>query len=175
MNVCGKRVAGVLLGMFLIAGNIWGQAPAWYGQQIGIAKKLRPDLKVIGVMGKELTDKAIESATRAGMGQGVTVVIVRPKSPTEIASLYKRLVSEKKAQMVLLPDPEDDLMTGLGFEYLREATLGDGVGLMVPKAEMVDGGGLCAVLTEGGNLKTLINHKVAGALGISIPADLAAK
>ena len=137
-----KRLALALALVFFAVSMVFAQNTAGYAQLIYVSKMLKPDLKTVGVISATMTDKETEKATRAGMGQGVTVVIARPKGVGEISSLYKRMVSEKKIQFILLADPADELMTGLGFEYLREAALADGIGIVVVTESMLSGGAL---------------------------------
>ncbi len=169
-----KAVIMIFIGVMLspIFGNVLkGQSAAAFGQQVAVAKKLRPDLTILGIISSTATDKSIEQMTRAGLAQSVKIVVARLKTPPEVPELYKALVSDKKVQMLILPDPADDMMTGMGFEYLREAALGDKVGLIVPLESLVSTGGLCFITNQGGTLKTVINYKVASMLGIIPPSD----
>jgi hypothetical protein len=157
-------IVGLLL--FSVSAGIAQNTPG-YPQMVYVAKMLKSDVKTVGIISATMTDKDVERGTRAGMGQNVAVVIARPKSAGEIATLYKRMVSEKKVQFILLTDPADELMTGLGFEFLREAALADGVGIIVVSEPLLAGGALACVINEGGQTRAVVNHKVATVLGIS--------
>ena len=87
----GVLACGIML-LVLPAHKVDAQTLASYGQQIAVAKMLRPDLAVLGVMSSKITDNAAESLTRAGMGQGVKIVIGRPQSAPDVPGLYKTLV-----------------------------------------------------------------------------------
>jgi len=135
-------------------------------------KALKADLTVIGVLGSSLTDKTIEQIVRAGVGQGVKIFVARPNDPRDIAQFYKKLVEEKHVQMLWLPDPTDRLMLGVGFEYLREMTILDGVGLWVPQTELVSSGALGSAMTESGKLKIILNQRIAEKLSVRVPMQL---
>ncbi len=141
------------------------------GQQIAVAKSLKPNLTTIGVISSKLDEKGIEGWTRAGMALGVKVIIGLPKTVRDVPSVYKTLVKEKKVEMLIIPDADDDVMTGMGFDYLREVALNDKIGIFAPKTEMVNNGAICTVINDNGNLKAFINQKIAQVLGLSVPAE----
>ncbi|MBI5474991.1 MAG: hypothetical protein HY961_21830 [Ignavibacteriae bacterium] len=142
-----------------------------YGQQIAVMKMMNPNLKSVGVFGSALTDKNVQDLTRAGLGQGVQIVIGRPKDAREISSIYKKMVSEKSIQLIWIPDASDQLMVGVGFEFLRSNALPDKIGLIVPNTSMLASGALCTVQLEGGKLTAYVNSQVAGLLGANTPSD----
>jgi len=158
--------------VFFSSAVSWAQQQASYSQQVYIMKALKSDLTVLGVVGNSLTDNMIENFVRAGMGQGVKVFVARPKDAREIAQLYKKLVEEKKVQMLWLPDPNDRLMLSVGFEYLRETTVIDQVGLWVPQTELVAQGALGSVIIESGKLKIVLNQRIAEKLSVKVPTEL---
>ena len=63
------RIQGLVvvlsLSLFAIAGAS-AQTSASYGQQIAVAKSLKPGLTTLGVFGSNLSDKTIEQISRAG-------------------------------------------------------------------------------------------------------------
>lgn len=141
------------------------------GQQVAVMKTIKSDLKTVGVISSILNDKMTQDITRAGMSQGVTVVIAKPKDAREVASLYKKLVSDKKIQMLWIPDPADEIVMGLGMQYLIENAVMDKVGLCVPAKNLVAGGALCAIQSEDGKLTAFVNKKIAAVVGASVPAE----
>ena len=118
------RVAALFLCTVLISHSSLAQK-ASLGQQVAVMKALKPDLKVIGIISNNISDKLTADVTRAGLSQGVTIVIAKAKDPRDVSSLYKKLVSEKKIQMLWVPDPSDDVVMGIGMDYLRENTAMD--------------------------------------------------
>ena len=127
----------------LVTQRVYAQALASMSQQIAAMKMLNPGLKTIGVIGSTLTDKDLADITRYGMGMGVEMVFARPKDARDIASMYKKMVNDKKVQMVWMPDPNDKTMLEIGFEFLKDETLVDKIGLCVPKQELTQSGALC--------------------------------
>ncbi|MCX7985145.1 MAG: hypothetical protein N3A63_09620, partial [Bacteroidetes bacterium] len=125
----------------------------------------------IGVIGSKLDDKAIEAWTRAGLALGVKVIIGLPKNVRDVPQVYKTLVKEKKVEIILIADADDDLMTGMGFDYLREVALNDQIGIFAPKPELVSNGAICSIISENGQLKAFVNQKLANVLGLSIPSE----
>jgi ABC-type uncharacterized transport system substrate-binding protein len=146
-------------------------AQATYPQQIAVMKILNPNVKTIGALGGGLTEKAIQALARAGLGQGIQVVVAIPRNASEIATLYKTLVKTKKADMIWLPDPDDGLMLGVGFEFLKSNTVLDKTGLCVPTAALVASGGLCSVQVEDGKLVVYVNQRIAGVIGAGVPKE----
>lgn len=146
------------------------QTPASYGQQIAVAKTIVQDLKHIGVLTSTLTEKDLESINRAALGQGVKLFVGRVKDPSLIASLYKTLVNDKGSQIIWIPTQDDGLLHDMGFKYLRESSVRDKVGLLVPNNALVPSGALCSVATEEGKVKAYVNQRIAEAVGASIPA-----
>lgn len=141
------------------------------GQQVAVMKALKPDLKTVGVLSGNMTDKLSQDLTRAGISQSITVVIAKPKDQREVAGLYKKLVSEKKIQMLWLPDGGDEVTSGVSSDYLRENTAMDGVGLCVTEKNLVVGGALCSVQLENGKLTVYVNKKIASVVGVTIPPE----
>jgi len=123
--------AGIVLSLVVFSTAAFSQK-ASFGQQVAVMKSLKADLKVVGVVGTTISDKMTQDLTRAGMAQGITIVIAKGKDAREVASLYKKLVAEKKIQMLWVPDAGDDVVMKLGMDYLKENTVMDGVGLCVP-------------------------------------------
>jgi ABC-type uncharacterized transport system substrate-binding protein len=152
-------------------GRAGAQTQASYGQQIAVAKMLRAGLATIGVMTSNLSDKAIEQINRAATAQGVKIVVAKPQDASQISAFYAKLVSEKKAELIWIPDGGDQMLTGVGFEFLRAKALGDKIGLMVPSESMVPSGGLCTVLSEGGKVRVIVNQRIAQIIGISVPSE----
>jgi len=169
MKGCALALA---IGMLLSCASDTGLAQnvPGYAQMIFVSKMLKPDVKSVGIISANMSDKEAEKAARAGMGQNIAVVLARPKSAGDVSSLYRRMVSEKKVEFILLPDPADELMTGPGFEYLREAALSDKIGIIVVSESLLSSGALACVVNRDGQTKAMVNHKVATVLGIS-PAE----
>ncbi|HTX18070.1 MAG TPA: hypothetical protein VMG34_05345 [Bacteroidota bacterium] len=169
------RRLGALAAIFaisvVVATIAHAQGKPSYGQQIAVLKLLQPDLKVIGVMSSNLSDKEIQDITRAGLGQGEQIVVGIPQDPRDISQVYKKMVSEKKIQILWVPKSNDDLMMGVGFEYLRTNTLLDKVGLCIPDPSLLASGALCSVQIEGGKLTVYVNQKIASVLGAHVPTE----
>jgi hypothetical protein len=147
----------------------YAQAAASYGQQIAIAKTLKPGLATIGVFGSNLSDKMIDMISRAANGQGVKIVVAKPQDAGQVSQFYAKLVVEKGAEFIWLPDASDAMMLGIGFEFLRGKALADKVGLIVPQESLVATGGTCTMLVEGGKLRVIVNQKIAEMIGLSVP------
>ncbi len=158
------------LSLFAIAGAS-AQTSASYGQQIAVAKSLKPGLTTLGVFGSNLSDKTIEQISRAAAGQGIKIVVAKPQDAGQVSSFYAKLVSEKKAELLWLPDASDNMLLGIGFEFLRVKALADKVGLIVPQEALVASGGLCTILLDGGKVRVIVNQKIAQMIGLSVPAD----
>lgn len=173
MNQHGVRSGlGILLGLFFVGSvPVTGQMLASYGQHIAIAKKMKPGLATLGIIGSNLSDKMIEQISKAATGQGVKIVVAQPQDAGQVASFYNKLTGEKKVEMIWFPDPGDHMILGIGFEFLREKAVADKIGLIVPQESLVASGGLCTVLLEGGKLKVMVNRKIAQLIGLSVPAE----
>ena len=164
--------ACAMLGWMIIAvHDLSAQTKPSYGQQIAVIKILQPDVKIIGVMGATLSEKEIQDITRAGLAQGVQIVVGLPQNPREISDVYKKLVNDKKIQALLIPKGSDDMMMGVGFEYLRSNTLLDKIALYMPNPDMISSGALCSVQVESGKLMVYVNQKIALLLGAHVPAE----
>ena len=165
----------MLLGVFIFLGlmpqGAYSQGLASNSQQIAAMKVLNPGLKTIGVIGSTLSDKDLSDITRYGLGMGVEMVFARPKDASEIATLYKKMVADKKIQMVWIPDANDKTMLDIGFEYLKDETLVDKIGLCVPKQELTQSGALCSVYKEEGKVVVYVNKRIAAVLGIALPQE----
>lgn len=142
---------------------------ASYGQQIAVMKALKADLKTVGVLTGNLTDKMAQDLTRAGLAQGVTIAIAKPKDPREVVTYYKMLVSEKKIQTLWLPEASDVVVKGVSIDYLKENTAIDGIELFVPEKSLVQSGALCSAVIENGKLIVYVNKKIASVVGATIP------
>ncbi|HTY09825.1 MAG TPA: hypothetical protein VMF88_02025 [Bacteroidota bacterium] len=162
----------MLFGLILSgAHHIEAQSKPSYGQQIAVIKILQPDVKIIGVMGATLSEKDVQDITRAGLAQGMQIVVGLPQNPREISDIYKRLLNEKKIQVLWVPKGSDDMMMGIGFEYLRSTTLLDKIALYIPNPDLLPSGALCSVQMESGKLTVYVNQKIATLLGARVPAE----
>lgn len=157
--------------MMISAMDTQAQSPASYGQQIAVMKMLKANLGTVGVLSSTISNKTMEDITRAAAGQGVKVVFARPKEAMEIAGYYKRLVGEKSVEVIWIPDVNDQLLLGIGFEFLKENTLPDKIGLYVPDQKFVSSGALCSVLSVSGKLTAYVNQKIARVVGVSVPSE----
>ncbi|MBP8976477.1 MAG: hypothetical protein KBG83_07160 [Bacteroidetes bacterium] len=160
----------VAFSLSIISSEAYAQK-ATYGQQIAIAKVIKPGLTTIGVIGSKLDDKSIEGWTRAGLALGVKIIIGLPQNVRDVPSVYKTLVKDKKVELLLIADANDELMTGMGFDYLREVALNDHIGIFAPKPEMVNNGAICTVISDNGQLKAYVNQKLAQVLGLTVPTE----
>lgn len=158
-------------GLICVVGAVTKIEAQTYGQQLAVMKKIKAGLSTVGVLSNTLGDKALEDITRAAMGQGLKIFIARPKDAREIAALYKTLVVEKKVQMLWIPDGQDKLLLGVGFEFLKENALPDKIGLCVPDQGLVSQGALCSVGMENGKLTAYINQRISGVVGAEVPAE----
>lgn len=146
------------------------QTSAGYTQQIYVINKLIPSIKSIGIISNTATEPFIEATRRAGLSSGIKVIIAKANSPQEIPELYQTL-RKKEVKMIWLPDKNDVMLLEKGFEYLRETTLEDKIGLCVPVSKMVSEGALCCIQIEGNKLTVYIDRRVAQAIGATIPND----
>jgi len=166
-----QRRAGMFM-LFIAASAVLqgliAQNSASFGQQIYTFKKLKSDLEVIGVMSTTLSDNEIANLTRTSLQQGVKLFVARPKDSKEIAVIYKTLTTEKKAQLIWIPKV-DDGMLGVGFEFLKENTPLDKVGICVPDSKLLSEGAFCSVQKENDKLVAYINQRVAPMIGAAIP------
>lgn len=164
-----------LMSIFLLCGifstMLQAQTGVPYAQQIAVIKKIKTEISVIGVLTTTMSDKSIEQMGRAATGLGVKIVLAQPKEASELPSLYKKLIKEKGAQILWIPDPSDKLMTGIGFEFLRENALPDRIGIIVPDQTLVGTGGLCNVYSDAGKLKAVVNQRIAQVVGATVPND----
>jgi ABC-type uncharacterized transport system substrate-binding protein len=146
------------------------QTPAGYTQQVFVMTKLVPSLKSIGIISNKVTEPFSEATRRAGLSMGIKVIIAKANSPREIPELYHTLL-KKEVKMIWLPDKDDAMLLDKGFEYLREITLEDKIGLCVPVSKMVSEGALCCVQIEGNKLTVYIDRRVAQVIGATVPND----
>lgn len=147
------------------------QSKAGTGQQLFLFKSLKPSAKTVGVMGAALTDADVQSLTRAGMGIGLTVVVARPTNARDVAVMYKKLISDNKADLILVMPGGGDWFGGASVEFLRENAILDRVGLCVPSLDQLQGGALCSIQSENGKLFVHVNQKAANVVGAIVPSE----
>ncbi len=159
-----------LLTLVLLCSHVRAQSQVPYGQQIAVIKTIVPGVNSIGVMTSSLREKALEQIVRAATGQGVKVVVAKPEELSQITGLYNELVKDKKVNLLWIPDPEDKMLLGSGFDFLREKALGDKIGILVPQQSLVSLGALCSVVSENGKLTAYVSQRIAPLVGASVPA-----
>jgi ABC-type uncharacterized transport system substrate-binding protein len=159
----------VLLSILLISMTA-AQTTAGITQQAYALAKIMPTVKTIGIISSKVTESFMQSTTRAGFSNGMKVIIAKAHSPREIPELYHTLLKDG-AKMIWLPDKDDEMVLDKGFEYLRESTLEDKIGLCVPLSKMVSEGAFCSVQIEGKNLTVQVNKRVAQVIGAAITDD----
>jgi ABC-type uncharacterized transport system substrate-binding protein len=163
-------IGSITLLSILMVPKLSAQTTAGLNQQAFALSKIMPSLKVVGIISSKTTEAYLQSAVRTGLVHGFKVLAAKANSPREIPELYRTLV-KSGAKLIWLPDKEDVMLMEKGFEYLRESTLEDKIGLCVPLPNMVSEGALCCVLIEGDKLTVQINKKVAQVLGTVIKED----
>lgn len=150
---------------------VMAQAKAGNGQQLFLLKSLKPSAKTVGVIGAALTDADVQALTRAGMGIGLSVVVARPTNAREVAVMYKKLVSDSKADLILVMPGGGDWFAGASVEFLRENAIMDRIGLCVPSLDQLQGGALCSIQSENGKLVVHVNQKAAHVVGAVVPSE----
>lgn len=165
-----KRSSRMLL-LMLMAGLLTAQSKATFGQMIGVIKKLKPEVSVIGVMGSSLSTKDIDGMTRNAMQQGLKLFVAIPGDARDVSSMYKVLVGEKKSQMIIIPSADDRLMNGMGFDVLKEFAMMDRVGICVQNPELVNEGAMCSVTKEADKISVAVNRKVLAVVNAAVPAE----
>ncbi|KAB2925924.1 MAG: hypothetical protein F9K22_01125 [Bacteroidetes bacterium] len=162
-------LSAVLLACVLLP--LTGQTSVTFGQQIALLKMLKPDLESIGVLSTSLNEKDVQQYTRSSLQQGVKLYVAEPKDARDIPSLYKKLVAEKKVQLILIPSVEDRIMLDVGYEFLKENTLLDRIGVCVPDVRFIANGAFFSVAKEEGKLVVTVNQRIAALVGASIPSQ----
>jgi uncharacterized protein YjaZ len=166
-----KKVIGAVLLLVVLPLLLTAQSKPSFGQVLGVAKKLKTDLAVVGVMSTTLTSKDIESMTRSAMQQGVKLFVTEPKDVREVSALYKTLVNDKKVQLIIIPDNADKTMTGMGFDFIKENATIDRVGICAPDPSLVAQGAMCSVVRENDKIVVYVNQKVLAFVSAKIPTD----
>jgi hypothetical protein len=159
-----------LLFTLLKVSVVTAQTSAGYAQQIFVMTKLMPSAKSIGIISNNVTDALTQAAARAGLPFGINVFVAKAEKPKDIPELYRMLL-KKGVKIIWLPDKNDAMLLNLGFEFLRETTLEDKIGLCVPIPKMVSEGALCCVQSNGNKLTVYIDKRVAQIVGANIPDD----
>jgi ABC-type uncharacterized transport system substrate-binding protein len=142
-----------------------------YGQQISILKSLKADLHVIGVMAGNISESDIVSVSRTAKQQGLEVFVARPKDGREIPELYKKLIRDKKVQIILIPNADDNLMSQIGYEYLKENAILDKIGICVPDIDLFNQGAFCFITKEDGKFMVYVNGKISSFVGAAVPKE----
>lgn len=171
MNRTSHRAALSALLLACVLLPLQGQTSVTFGQQIALLKMLKPDLESIGVLSTSLNEKDVQQYTRSSLQQGVKLYVAEPKDARDIPSLYKKLVAEKKVQLILIPSVEDRIMLDVGYEYLKENTLLDRVGVCVPDVKLIANGAFFSVTKEDGKLVVTVNQRIATLVGAAIPSQ----
>ena len=147
------------------------QSKPTFGQVLGVIKKLKADLTVVGVMSTTLSSKDIENMTRSAMQQGVKLFVTEPKDVREVPALYKALVNDKKAQMIIITDIADKTMTGMGFDFIKETATMDRVGICAPDPALVSQGAMCSIVKENEKIVVYVNQKVLAFVSAKMPSE----
>ena len=165
-----RVITSVILLTLLTASMMPAQTSAGYGQQIFVLIKLMPSIKSIGIISNNVTETFTQATARAGLPFGIKVFVAKADKPKDIPELYHMLL-KKGIKIIWLPDKDDAMLLNMGFEYLRETTLEDKIGLCVPVSKMVSEGALCCVQIDGNKLIVYINKRVAQVIGVNILDD----
>lgn len=161
----------VLLFCCVLSGQLTAQSKPTFGQVLGVMKKLKSDLTIVGVMSTTLSSKDIENMSRSAMQQGVKLFVSIPKDVREISGLYKTMVNEKKVQLIIIPDQSDVTMTGMGFEFIKENATVDRVGICAPDPAMVAQGAMCSVVRENEKIVAYVNQRVLAFVNAKMPSE----
>lgn len=160
-----------LLFCFMFPVMLTAQTKPSFGQVLAVIKKLKTDLTVVGVMSTTLTSKDIESMSRSAMQQGVKLFVTEPKDVREVPALYKALVNDKKAQLIIIPDNADKTMTGMGFDFIKENATLDRIGICAPDPSLVNQGAMCSIVKENEKIVVYVNQKVLAFVSAKMPSE----
>jgi ABC-type uncharacterized transport system substrate-binding protein len=165
-----KNIFTIVLFSCIGAPILPAQTVAGYSQQLFALTKLMPSAKAVGIISNTATESFIQSMSRTGHSFGVKVIIAKANNPREIPELYQTLL-KNNVRLIWLPDKDDVMLLEKGFEFLREKTLEDKVGLCVPVSRLVSEGALCCVQTDGTKLLVTVNKRVAQVVGVTAQDD----
>ena len=166
-----ELAVSITLLVAVVVGAAQGQEKVTYGQNMYLMKSLLPSLQNVGVIASTLTQADIQSLGRAAAALGLKVSVAQVTELRDVAAMYKRLVNDYRVDMIWIPDKNDALLLGIGFEYLRENSIVDRIGLLVPARQFVSKGALCSLERDNGILTVYFNKRVASVDGIKTPAQ----
>ncbi len=166
-----RLVFTVCFVLFFTFQTIHAQSKITFQQKIFVLKTLIPDLKTVGVIGSSISESEIQNFTRAGMAMGIKIVIGVPQNLRDASSIYKKMVKEQKIQVLDIPKSDDTMLLENGYEFFKENSVVDKVGLSVPTPAMVGSGALCSIVIEDGKIVAHINKKLILLFNGSVPND----
>lgn len=168
MSVIRKN-AVIFLTLSLLVFTFNGQAQSNppFLQQIFVMKEIHPDLKTIGVMGSAISGSERQEITRAGYSQNINIIFGLLQSIRDVPTVYRQLVSDHSVDIIWVPFHNDHVVIQDGFEYLRQNTLRDRVGLYVPLSDLVAAGALASIQNSGGGIVIYMNERVAEVVGVA--------
>ncbi len=141
-------------------------------QSLFMIKQLIPQTQTIGLMWNQNRTNTAELLTkieRASASVGVKVVIEDVEEMRDVPQKFRELNDSYHIQALWVIENNEPMSDPVGIDYLVKNSTLNGIALFAPNAEWVSSGACASLLSDGNNVKLVVNQKTISALGIKVP------
>lgn len=141
-------------------------------QQIYFLKKMKPDVKRVGLIWKKgLPNQKtkLEKAKRAVASIGGTLYVGYVESQSEVADKFRLLTRDHDVHALWIVENDGIVDASTPQKYLIKNAIERGVPLLAPTQSWVDAGAPLTIAKANGKLQIMLNEPAAKATGLQVP------
>lgn len=141
-------------------------------QQIYFLKKMKPDVKRVGLIWKQgLPDQKakLERAKRAVASIGGTLYVGYVEDESEVADQFRLLTRDHDIHALWIVENDGIVNASTPQQYLIKNAIEEGVPLLAPTQSWVDAGAPLTIAKTSGKIQIMLNEPAAKATGLQVP------
>jgi putative ABC transport system substrate-binding protein len=143
-------------------------------QQLFLLKKLKPDVKRVGIIWKEgisKQDSKLETAKRAAASIKGKLFVGYAEKASDVAEQFRLLTRDHNVQALWIIENDGVVDGSTSKQYLIENAVKEGIPLLAPTSDWVDAGAPLSIAKSDGELELMINEPAAAATGLEVPSE----
>jgi putative ABC transport system substrate-binding protein len=141
-------------------------------QQLFLLKKLKPDVKRVGIIlkkGASDQKSELKTAERAAASIQGKLFVGHVEKASDVAEQFRLMTREYNIHALWIIENDGVVNGSTSKQYLIENAVKEGIPLLAPTSDWVDAGAPLSIAESDGDLELLINEPAAAATGLEVP------
>lgn len=148
------------------------QSPLTPIQQMFILKKMKPDIKRVGIIWAKNSpnhDALMPQIKRAAASANVKLFVAYPKNMQEVAPNFRELASTHKIQALWIVEEDQVVNNSVARNFLIKNATKSGIPILAPSKDWVTAGASVTMHRQNGEVQIIVNKAAAAATALTIP------